>query len=640
MVEGQPMLKSLQARLTMLFTAFVLLVAVSVGAMLWGSEAQKQDALLINLAGRQRMLAQQMTRLAFDAGAGEDAANAALQEAEQTFDQTLRALRDGGEAPYLSGAAVTLPPTRDPAIRSALDAAILAWEDFRARLDELKQTPRDDPSLSTQLKSIEEKSSLLAERADAVVHLYEADATAKVNRLRSMQVGFLIGALALLGAGAWLTRKSALDPLRELARAARRLGANDLATAVQVEGPEEMRALSASFDSMRVSLLELMSTLEERVAQRTRELDALNEVSREIASQLDVRRVLHSVTEKARVLLDGDVSMLCLLDDAGEYLMLKSVSGADTAQIERTSTINRASAVLTSHQALICSNAQCVGGCGLLANVHASSHVVAPLRIGETTLGALCVSAMRADRFSKESADIVTKLADTAAVALRNAQLYAQAEKVAALEERNRIAADIHDGLGQTLSYLGLVTDQTTELIAEGQDERALAHLSRARSAIGEATRQARASIQNLLDPAPRERKLCERLGAAAREFEEKYRVKIDCRADENVSAAIPRETAEQALNVAREALENACKHARARSIRVHLGRENGSCFIKVEDDGHGFDPDAPCPDTRGHFGLRVMQARAEHIGGSLRVESAPGAGTRVTLIFPNGKNQ
>src|SRR3990172_4314625 len=326
------MLKSLQARLTLLFAAFVLLVLVSVGAMMWGSETQRQDALLINLAGRQRMLTQQMARLAFEAGEGEDVTNAALQETEQTFNQTLRALRDGGEAPYLSDTAVTLPLTRDPVIRSALDEVTLIWSDFRTLLDDLQKTPRDDPSISVTLQSVEEKSSTLVERADDVVRLYEADAIAKVNRLRAMQIGFLIGASILIGVGAWVTRQSALKPLGELSRAAIRLGENDLETAVQVEGPEEMRALSESFDSMRQSLhasrselLELTSTLETRVAQRTRELDALNEVSREIASQLDVQTVLNSVTEKARALGRGDSAMLCLLDDAKKYLLLQSV---------------------------------------------------------------------------------------------------------------------------------------------------------------------------------------------------------------------------------------------------------------------------------------------------------------------------
>lgn len=635
------MLKSLQARLTLLFTAFTLLVLISVGAMMWGSETQRQDALLINLAGRQRMLAQQMGRLAFEAGSGENITNAALQEAEQIFDQTLHALRDGGNAPYLSDTTVTLPVTRDREIRSVLDETTLAWSDFRALLDELQETPREDPSFATILQSVEEKSSALVERADAVVRLYEADAIAKVNRLRAMQFGFLVAALILLGAGAWITRKSALEPLKELSRAANRLGENDLETPVQVEGPDEMRRLSESFDSMRQSLrasrselLELMSTLEERVAQRTRELDALNEVSREIASQLDVKFVLKSVTDKARALLDGDSAMLCLLDDGRQYLLLKSVSGIPAIETtERMSTINRASAVLTSRQALICGDAECVGGCGLLSNSHAASHVVAPLRIGDKVIGALCVSSSQLDRFSKESADVVTKLANTAAIALQNAQLYAQAEKVAALEERNRMAAEMHDGLGQMLSYLGLMTDQTMELLSAGQEEIALERLHKTRETIEKATVEVRRAINSLMDEPPSEFDLSERLKSEVDTFAGETRLHVAWSAES--SPRCSREAAEQVLNVAREALKNVARHAEANHVSVRLGQENGHYFVAVEDDGKGFDTSQPEPS--GHFGLQIIQARAAHIGGHVEIESERGRGTRVTLTWSEG---
>jgi Type IV pili methyl-accepting chemotaxis transducer N-term len=160
------MLKSLQGRLTLLFTAFALLVLVSVSAMMWGLETQRQDALVINLAGRQRMLAQQLARLAYEAGEGEDFTNTALQEIGQTFDQTLRALLDGGDAPYLSDTAVTLPLTRDLEIRTALNEVDLTWGGFRALLDKLQQTPRDDSSFAITLQAIEEKSSALASQAD------------------------------------------------------------------------------------------------------------------------------------------------------------------------------------------------------------------------------------------------------------------------------------------------------------------------------------------------------------------------------------------------------------------------------------------------------------------------------------------
>lgn len=641
------MFKSLQARLTFLFAAFVLLVVVSVGAMMWGSETQRQDALLINLAGRQRMLAQQMARLAFQAGEGPAVAGALL-EAEGVFQRTLYSLREGGVAPYPSGEPVTLPATRDVKIRSALDQVDLAWSDFRSLIDKSQQTSRDDSSFAIVLKSIEARASTLAQRADVVVRLYESDATAKINRVRSMQIGFLVGALLLLGVAAWVTRQSALTPLQELSRAADRLGSNDLETAIQVAGPHEIAVLSESFDSMRKSLaasraelLDLMSTLEARVAQRTRELNALSEVSREIASQLEVRAVLNSVAEKARMLLYGDSAMLCLLDDENHYLLLKAVSGVHAIETsDRKSTVNLASAVLTGQQALVCSHTGCVGGCGWLAGTHAASHVVAPLRVGDHVIGALCVSSAQPNHFSAEATDVATKLANTAAVALQNAQLYAQAEKVAALEERNRIAADMHDGLGQTLSYLGLVTDQAAALLVEGENAKALAYLERMRQTINQATHQARASIQQLMDGAPRERKLSDRLQETVREFEGKYQAKIHWQLREDALTAIPRAMTEQILNVTRETLENACRHAHAQSICVQLGRENSHGFVRIEDDGCGFDPAAPLAQPRGHFGLRVMKARAAHIGGELFIKSAPGAGTCVILKFPQGEER
>ncbi|GAB1472293.1 two-component system sensor histidine kinase NarX [Chloroflexota bacterium] len=633
------MFKSLQGRLSLLFVAFVLLVLISVGAMMWGLETQRQDALLVNLAGRQRMLAQQMARLAFEAGAGEDVNNTALQEVEQTFDLTLHALLDGGTVSYLTDTTITLPITRDLEIRSALNELNLTWNESHALLDELQHTSRGDAVFAPLLQSIQQKSSTLVEQADDVVLLYEADSIATVNRLRIIQIGFLVAALILLGAGAFITRQSALEPLKELARAANRLGENDLDSAVQVEGPAEMRALSESFDSMRTSLrasrselLNLTSTLEQRVEQRTRELDALNEVSREIASQLDVRYVLNSVTEKARMLLDGDSAMLCLLGDKKQRLHLQSASGLQVMDTNRefTSTVNQASAVLTSSRALICHDTQCVGGCGLLTDMHAASHAVAPLRIGEKVIGTLCVSSSLPSHFSNESAELLTKLANTAAVALQNAQLYAQAERVATLEERQRMAAEMHDGLGQTLSYLGLITDQTMESISDGQDQTALERLRKMRETIERGTGEVRLAINNLMDESSAGMDLGARLQMSVNEFAAENNLSATWQAE--LSPKCSRQMAEQILNVTREALQNAAHHAEAKNVSVQMGREDGHYFIAVEDDGRGFDVSQPEPD--GHFGLKIMQARAAHIGGRVKVESEQGRGTRVILTW------
>ena len=124
------MLESLQGRLSLLFVAFVLLLIISVGATSWGLEIQQQDAIVINLAGRQRMLIQLMARLVAENGsAANDSAGtvALLHEAESTFDQTLSALRDGGTTPYISNS-VMLPGTSKAEIRTALNELDLLWD--------------------------------------------------------------------------------------------------------------------------------------------------------------------------------------------------------------------------------------------------------------------------------------------------------------------------------------------------------------------------------------------------------------------------------------------------------------------------------------------------------------------------------
>jgi two-component system nitrate/nitrite sensor histidine kinase NarX len=634
-------LKSIQGRLTLLFAAFALLVLVSVSATVWGLETQMQDALVINLAGRQRMLTQQMARLAFEAGAGENTANAALQETEQAFDQTLRALMDGGTAPYLSDTTVTLPLTRDPGIRSALNDVTLTWSGFRAPLDKLQQTPHDDPSFSVTLQSIEEKSSTLAAQADQVVRLYEADSVSKVNRLRFIQIGFFVCALILLGAGVWLTRHSALQPLRQLARAANRLGENDLETAIQPEGPEEMRKLAQAFESMRVrlrssrqELVELNESLEERVAQRTRELETLNEVSREISSRLELQQVLNSVTEKARALLGGEVASLCLVDENQHWMKLQAVSGPPNAVSGQAVRADEdlAQAVMAGDQALICGVGACRGGCRMLSEPYRVSHLAAPLRIGERVIGALCIGSAAQDRFAGESAGMLTKLANAAAIALENARLYAQAERVATLEERHRVAAEMHDGLGQTLSYLGLMTDQVVDFLSDGKDEDALQRLHKTRETIGKATSEVRRAINSLMDETPAERDLCVRLRELVDEFASEHGLKAAWQPDEESAPDCSPQIAEQVLNIMREALNNIVRHAAARQVTVRMGKTDGDNFVSIQDDGRGFDSSQASP--QGHFGLQIMQARAAHIGGRVEIESASGQGTCITLTW------
>ena len=633
------MFHRLQVQLTVLFTAFVLLVVVSVGLTFWGLQTQQQDALVINLAGRQRMLIQQMTRLALQWKDGDESAPAALWESEQVFSQTLSALRDGGAAPYLTNDVVELPITRDPQLLAALDDVDSVWNGYRTTLKSMTSSTPDSILLQATL---EEQSDDLVQKTDLVVRLYETDSTAKVNRLRFIQIAFLACALALLAAGAWITRRSLLKPLQDLRLAVKRLGENDLDTAVQVEGPMEMRALSQAFDEMRSrlhdareDLIQSNATLEQRVAQRTHELEILNEVSREISSRLEIQQVLNSVTEKARTLLGGEVASLCLVDASQHWLKLQAVSGPQSAVVGETVRADEefANAVLAGEHAMLCGAGNCQGGCHMLAKEYRASHLAAPLRIGDRVIGALCVGSPAQNQFAADSAEMLTKLANVAAIALENARLFAQAERVATLEERRRIAAEMHDGLAQTLSYLGLMTDQVVNFLEDGQKQGALEKLEQARQAIRDATGDVRRAIDQLMDESPLRRELAEQIQKLVLDFGRKHGLAVEWKNLMDGEIPYSRQTLEQALHITREALKNASSHAEAGRVTVQMSQLDDHYFISVEDNGKGFDISLPEPN--GHFGLKIMQARAAHIGGEVSIDSAIGRGTTVTLKWP-----
>ena len=633
------MFHRLQVQLAILFTEFVLLVIVSVGVTYWGLQAQQQDALVINLSGRQRMLIQQMTRLAFQVQDGDETAIADLREAKQTFSKTLSALRDGGVAPYLTNDVVKLPVTRDPQILDALNMMDSTWKEYLITLESMTSSASESALLQATL---EKQSDDLVQKADLVVHLYETASTTKVNRLRAIQIAFLACALTLLAAGAWIIRRSLLKPLQDLGLAAKRLGENDLETQVQVQGPTEMRTLSRAFDEMRSRLHqareELMrwnSTLEQRVTQRTHELEMLNEVSREISSRLEIQQVLNSVTEKARTLLGGEVASLCLVDANQHWLKLQAVSGPQDAVVGETVRADEdfANAVMAGEQAMQCGVGNCQSGCRMLSEVYRASHLAAPLRVGDHVIGALCVGSPSQNQFVAESADMLTKLANVAAIALENARLFAQAERVATLDERRRIAAEMHDGLAQTLGYLGLMTDQVVNFLEDGKKQGALEKLEQTRLTIRDATKQIRQAIDQLMDESLLRRGLAEQIQASAMDFGEQHNLALDW--ENRMEGGVPcsRQTLEQILHITREALKNAASHAEADHVMVRMGQLNDQYFVSVEDDGKGFDVSQPEPN--GHFGLKVMQARASHIGGTVEIESTKGSGTKVTLKWP-----
>lgn len=204
------------------------------------------------------------------------------------------------------------------------------------------------------------------------------------------------------------------------------------------------------------------------------------------------------------------------------------------------------------------------------------------------------------------------------------------------MEERQRLAADMHDGLAQTLSYLGHRIDAVTELAGDNRVDQVITTGEDMREVVDRASlevRQLIASLQSKPTPPPSVQNL---LRDIVRQASDHGSPPIRVETDLETPLFVAAPTAEQVARIAREALLNAQRHADAETIEVSLHAENGEFLLVIEDDGRGFDPATISADRRNHFGLSIMRARAARLSGSLLVESAPAAGTRVILRWPS----
>jgi signal transduction histidine kinase len=258
-----------------------------------------------------------------------------------------------------------------------------------------------------------------------------------------------------------------------------------------------------------------------------------------------------------------------------------------------------------------------------------------PLWGKERPLGFVClVDRLAARRWQPGEVTWAESFVNNAAIALENAYLYEQAERAATLEERQRIAADMHDGLAQTLSYLTLKAGHATELLEEGRVPEVMEEYADIQSAVERAIREVRRSIASLREsPQPRQPlqdSLTEVLDGFGKEDVPLIKLVTDLREP----LFIPAQQSEQVLRVVQEALWNAVRHAGAQQIAVRLEKYGQELTIVVEDNGHGFDPSEARVQGGEHFGLSIMRARAARIGGLLNIDSAPGQGARVSLTW------
>jgi PAS domain S-box-containing protein len=230
------------------------------------------------------------------------------------------------------------------------------------------------------------------------------------------------------------------------------------------------------------------------------------------------------------------------------------------------------------------------------------------------------------------------------------AQILEQQRSLAILGEREQLARELHDGIGQVMAYAGLQLEVVHDGIQGGRTAlsagqvadadahlvEAGSHVTRLRSIVEEAHADVREYILNLRLAPSGQRPFFAALRHYLDGFSQNYGIRTELAVGTGVDAGKLNPGAQmQLFRIIQEALSNARKHAGATCVQLAFEAVDGRLAVRVQDNGCGFDPGAAARQADGHLGLHIMHERAEAIGGSLCVNSAPGEGTYVQVVVP-----
>jgi len=406
----------------------------------------------------------------------------------------------------------------------------------------------------------------------------------------------------------------------------------------------EVLALAQSFANQAAIAIEnarLYQQTDEKLQTRVRELAALYAIA-EIVNHSDLDAVLQLALDSATRLTGMDSGGILLLDPSTSEIFLRAHKGwppgfiqavrhtkADEGLMPR---MLKSVLVVDDRSKLTKERRAAIKREGF------QSVVSIPLKAMEKTLGVMAVTSHSPRTFVSEELELLAAIGNQVGIAVDRANLQAQELRAAILEERQDMAQQMHDDIAQTLGYLGLEVDSVMGSSSLAQNAKAQAELEGIRKAIEHAYERVHSSIMRLGEDIPAHFDLGAALPEIISEFEKQTGCRVESRIDKGQLLHLPPSVAFQATYIIREALTNVRKHSGADFVHLTLqGLEDGRVKVTIQDDGRGFDFDNDQQSGWRGFGLRFMRARAERVGGSLRIESGPGQGTRIVVTLPSG---
>ena len=375
----------------------------------------------------------------------------------------------------------------------------------------------------------------------------------------------------------------------------------------------------------------LTSDLEDRNAaleSRNAVLRAVYDVSLAVSGRADPEQTIASIVANARSLLRVEGALLALDGPDGEFHLRAATAAPGVLSGDRLGRVG------------VAERAEDDLGCYLQDGYEI--RLSAPVGQGGRRVGVLglAIRSGAGRRFDQADVETMSALATQVGLALEAARLQDELQHLAVQGERERIAREMHDGLAQMPAYVNTKSQAIEALLLEGRVDEARLHLSQLAAAARSVYVDVREAILSLSTPVPADRGVAAALEEYAALFAESSKLAVPFRASpESVNAAVSAAAQAEVFSIAREALTNVRKHARANRVSLGLTVEGDSLVLRIADDGVGFEAEllAAGPESWPHFGLAGMRERAESIGGGIVFRSRPGEGTQIELHVPVG---
>jgi signal transduction histidine kinase len=362
--------------------------------------------------------------------------------------------------------------------------------------------------------------------------------------------------------------------------------------------------------------------------QRLAESQGIQRVTTSLLRKNSLQEVLEIICNEALNLTDATGSAV-LLQQGHESLQVTSAVGEILSSLGSLP-INGSLAgqAFLSGKAVIFNDVTRIN-LDYLRDIGINTLLVVPLRVESNIIGVLDV-INKVGGFTKEDLRIITLFADQAAIVIDQTQLHQQVEQMAVMEERQRLARELHDSVTQALYSVNLYAEAARRALKADKKDTALDNLKMLREMTREALLEMRLLVFELHPSILKEEGLVAALQARLAAVESRSGLKTGIHVEGE--RRLPLTIEEELYRIAQEGLNNAVKHAHARSVWVNLFYSAESICMELNDDGSGFDTGAA--EGAGGMGLPGIKERVRKMGGRLEIESNAGQGTKISVTI------